>query len=107
MNEGRLELHETLCDLVGITEADGDRHVYFQPPPSVKMKYPAIVYSRKNIENIHADDAVYLQKPCYELIVIDPNPECELVEKVSKLPYCRFDRHYTKDNLNHDAFTIY
>lgn len=97
----RLDLQAMLEELLG------SRNVYFQPPSSVKMKYPAIVYSRKNIENVHADDAVYLQKSCYELIVIDTNPECEHVEKVYKLPYCRFDRHYTKDNLNHDAFTIY
>lgn len=97
----RLDLQAMLEELLG------SRNVYFQPPSSVKMKYPAIVYSRKNIENVSADDAAYLQKSSYELIVIDPNPECEHVEKVSKLPYCRFDRHYTKDNLNHDAFTIY
>ena len=26
------------------------KNVYFQPPASVQMRYPAIVYSRKNIE---------------------------------------------------------
>ena len=39
----------------------GSRNVYYQPPASVQMNYPAIVYSRKNIENSHADDAVYIQ----------------------------------------------
>ena len=97
----RLQLHILLEKLLG------SKNVYFQPPASVKMSYPAIRYSRKNIENISADDAVYLQNSCYELIVIDKNPDSELVEKISKLPYCRFDRHYTKDNLNHDVFTIY
>ena len=35
------------------------RNVYFQPPESVKMKYPAIVYALDDIENVHADNGVY------------------------------------------------
>lgn len=85
----------------------GSRNVYYQPPESVKMKYPAIVYSRKNIDNIFADDTVYTQNHAYELTVIDPNPDSEIVVKVSKLSACTFDRHYTADNLNHDVFRLY
>lgn len=85
----------------------GSRNVYYQPPESVKMKYPAIVYSRKNIDNIFADDTVYTQNHSYELTVIDPNPDSEIVMKVSMLPACTFDRHYTADNLNHDVFRLY
>lgn len=103
----RLELHETLCEIVNITEPNGDRHVYFQPPESVKMKYPAIVYSRTNIQNRHANNNVYKQDDAYTVIVIDSDPESEIPRKVSKLPKCRFDRHYVSDNLNHDSFTIY
>lgn len=97
----RLELHEALCELLG------SRNVYFQPPASVRMQYPAIIYSRKDIENIHADDIVYLQRRCYEVIVIEYDPDSEIVESVSNLPLCRFDRHYEADNLNHDVFTLY
>lgn len=97
----RLKLHELLC------EALGSRQVYFQPPESVKMKYPAIVYSRNRIDNEHADDDVYMQSPSYSITVIDKNPDSEIVERVSRLPMCRFDRHFTADNLNHDTFTIY
>lgn len=85
----------------------GSRNVYYQPPESVKMKYPAIVYSRKNIDNIFADDTVYTQNHAYELTVIDPNPDSEIVMKVSRLPACTFDRHYIADNLNHDVFRLY
>lgn len=85
----------------------GSRNVYYQPPESVKMKYPAIVYSRKNIDNVFADDSVYTQNHAYELTVIDPNPDSEIVMKVSRLPACTFDRHYIADNLNHDVFRLY
>lgn len=97
----RLELHETLCAVLG------SRNVYFQPPESVKMQYPAIVYSRKDIENKFANNLAYIQSLCYEITVIDKNPDSEIVINVAKLPLCRFDRHFTLDNLNHDVFTLY
>lgn len=71
------------------------------------MQYPAIVYSRDDIENDHANNGVYMQSTAYNIIVIDPDPDSEVVQKVSKLPMCMFDRHYAADNLNHDSFTIY
>lgn len=97
----RLQLQTELEELLG------SRNVYFQPPASVRMQYPAIVYSRSNIENRHADNNVYMQSYFYEITVIDEDPDSEIVEKVSKLPTCRFDRHYKADNLNHDVFTLY
>lgn len=85
----------------------GSNSVYFQPPESVKMTYPAIVYSRKTIDNTFANNSVYMQRCGYEATVIDEDPDSIYVKKVSQLPNCRFDRHYTKDNLNHDVFTIF
>ncbi len=97
----RLELHEMLC---GILES---RNVYFQPPESIKMKYPAIVYSRSDIRNTFADDSVYKQSNVYQITVIDKNPDSNIVEKISSLPACRYDRHFATDHLNHDVFYIY
>lgn len=97
----RLELQSLLEEILG------SRNVYYQPPASIKMKYPAIVYSRYDIENFHADNTVYAQKVAYSVIVIDKNPDSEYVNKISMLPLCSYDRHYVSDNLNHDAFTLY
>ena len=97
----REELHEILC------EALGSRNVYFQPPESIKMQYPAIVYSRDDIDNSFANDSVYMQSLAYSVTVIDSDPDSEIVAKVSRLPRCQYDRHYKADNLNHDMFTIY
>lgn len=97
----RLELHELLC------EALGSRNVYFQPPESIKMKYPAIVYSRNRIVDNHANDEIYKRSLAYSITVIDDDPDSEIVERVSRLPLCSFDRHFTSENLNHDVFTIY
>lgn len=99
--QARLELHELLCTALG------SRHVYYQPPESVKMEYPAIVYSRNSIENTFAENSVYKQDHQYQIIVIDKDPDSEIVAAISKLPMCQFVRHYEANNLNHDVFTIY
>lgn len=85
----------------------GTSNTYYQPPESKKINYPAIVYSRANIENTYANNNVYMQENAYTVTVIDSDPDSEIVKKVSMLPMCRFDRHFTSDNLNHDVFTIY
>ena len=97
----RLKLQNELEELLG------SENVYFQPPSSVKMKYPAIKYSLSNIEIKHADDTSYNNKRVYELILIDSNPDSEFVDKLLQLPYCSFDRFYPSDNLNHYTFTLY
>nr|DAR78093.1 MAG TPA: tail completion protein [Caudoviricetes sp.] len=97
----RLELHEVLCSVLG------SRNAYFQPPASIKMKYPAIVYKRDTIVNSQANNEVYKQANKYQLIVIDQNPDSEIVQKISKLSRIRYDRHYVSDGLNHDVFTIF
>lgn len=97
----RLELQSKFEDVLG------SRNVYFQPPSSVRMQYPAIVYSRKDIEGRFANDKIYRKLPFYEVILIDKNPDSEFIDKILDLPYCSFDRHYEVDNLNHDVFTIY
>lgn len=85
----------------------GSKNVYFQPPPTVQMKYPAIVYSRKKIDKLNANNNLYKLLPCYEVILIDYNPDSEYVQKILELPYCSYDRPYKSNNLNHDVFTIY
>ncbi len=101
MNSRRLVLHEKLKAILG------SENVYYQPPESVKIKYPAIVYSRSNIENTHANNKVYYQKTSYEVTVIGKQPDSETADKISLLPFCRFNRHFVSDNLYHDVFTIY
>lgn len=97
----RLELHEELCNILG------SRHVYFQPPPSVQMSYPAIVYSRDVISSEYANDDHYIGHVAYMITVLDRNPDSQIVFDIANMPYCRFDRHYESDNLNHDVFRIY
>ena len=97
----RLELSAILRNTLG------SDNVYFQPPETVKMKYPAIVYSLDNIQNVHADDGVYLSHRRYSVTLIDKNPDSSTVERLSAIPMCQFNRHYTSGDLNHFVFTLY
>lgn len=97
----RLELQSLLEQILG------SRNVYYQPPASVLMKYPAIVYSRSDIVATHANNIPYTLTNAYEIILIDKNPDSEYVKKIMSLPMCIYDRHYISDNLNHDVFTLY
>lgn len=97
----RLELQTRLEDILG------SRNCYFQPPASVQMKYPAIVYSLSNIEKLHANDDMYKPLMAYSVTLIDKNPDTQFLVEILKLPYCRFDRFYAADNLNHWVFTLY
>lgn len=93
---GLQDLLETLVD-----------NVYFQPPESLKLSYPCIVYSRSDMDTKFADDIPYAHSKQYQLIVIDKDPDSNIPGKVALLPMCTFDRHYTANNLNHDIFDIY
>jgi len=95
----RLELHAKFKSLTP--------NVYFQPPASLKMKYPAIRYELARIDPTSADNKPYLLDRAYQVTVIDSDPDSEIVEAISKWPQCVFNRQYTADNLNHFVFILY
>jgi hypothetical protein len=86
----------------------GSRNVYFQPPESIKISYPAIIYERYDIKNIHANNAVYAGSCIYRITVIDSDPTSEIVSKLSRrYPMIKYNRHFVSEKLNHDVFTLY
>lgn len=98
----RLELHEKFCEILG------SRNVYFQPPETVKLKYPCIVYSLSNIDVKHADDKIYTHRNRYMVMVVCKSPDDKTHENLMyEFPYCSFDRAYTADNMNHRVLTLY
>lgn len=90
-----------------LEEKLGSSNVYFQPPASVRMKYPAIVYSRSDIDNRFADNSPYSQEKAYTVTIIDKDPDSEIVDRIASLPKCMYDRNYRIENLNHDVFTLF
>lgn len=82
-------------------------NLYFQPPTGTSMQYPCIVYNREKIDQKKADNIKYKTDVIYKVIVIDRDPDSEIVKAVSELPNTRHTSFYTKNNFNYDVFTIY
>lgn len=97
----RLELQAKLEELLG------SKHVYYQPPESIKMEYPAIVYSKSNIRSVPANDGKYSLFCSYEIIVISKTPDHPVIKKLLELRYSTYGRTYKSDNLNHDVLYLY
>lgn len=97
----RLKLQSELEELLG------SRNVYYQPPESLKIIYPAIIYSKRKPDIKRADNKIYALTNCYEIIVVSKTPDNPVIDKLLELPMCEWDRGYKSENLNHDVFTLY
>ncbi len=97
----RLELQNKLEELLG------SKNVYYQPPESLKMEYPAIIYSKSRVETTKADNSTYLKNIRYDITVLDKRPDNPVIDKLMDLPYCSYDRTYKSDGLNHDVLSLY
>jgi hypothetical protein len=82
-------------------------NVYFQPPSSVQMIYPAVVYERDRADSQFADDIPYNVTKQYSMTLISRDPDDAMFEALAALPMCAHERHFAADNLNHDVFRIY
>lgn len=81
--------------------------VYFQPPESVKMEYPCIVYRHDPGSSRFANNKPYNYEQQYEVTLISRAPAPELFEKLVALPKTIHARFFVADNLNHNVFSIY
>jgi len=97
----RIELHQILVDILGSNQ------VFFQPPASIRMTYPAIVYNRSDKDEKFANDQLYIGKKKYIVTVIEKNPDSLIPDKIAKLPLTSFENFFVSDDLNHDVFSIY
>lgn len=102
----RLSLHEDLKTLLGSS------NVYYQPPESLKIKYPCFIYRLSSANVTPADNDIYLYTRQYQLTFITKDPDDELIDEIpkffaKKFKGCRMSAHFTSDNLNHYNYTIH
>lgn len=91
-----------------LKETDGVETVKFQPPASVKLIYPAIIYNLNRYFTRNADNIKYVGRRQYIVTVIHRDPDSKIAEHIMKaFPYVSFDRRYVVDNLYHDVLTLY
>lgn len=97
----RLKIDNILRDLLG----DGG-HLYFQPPPNLKMSFPCIVYERVRINTRFADNNPYQLNDVYQVTYIDTDPDSDMPDKLAKLHQCVFERFYINDNKYYSVFRL-
>lgn len=97
----RLDLQRRFEDILE------SKNVYYQPPESIKLKYPCIIYSLSDIYARNADDMHYSMQKAYTVTVISRDPDNTIAESILQFPRTRFDRRYIADNLYHDILTLY
>lgn len=97
----RLELQTQLEEILG------SRNVYYQPPESIKLKYPCIIYELSSIKKTSANNHSYINNRAYQITLIDEDPESEFVDPILELETCRFDSAFATDGLNHYVFTLF
>lgn len=102
MND-RITFRDRLQDIVG-----EDVKLYFQPPESVKLTFPCIVYEISDVEIQKADNYPYIAHKQYTVTVIDKNPDSDIyINILNGFEYASFNRAFKSDNLNHFTLSIY
>lgn len=86
----------------------GSNNVYFNPPESVKMKYPAIKYEIDDVSTLKANNKSYHYFKAYSVMVIDPDPDSTIyLDLLEHFPMSSFRNSYPAENLSHFVLLIY
>ena len=108
MSQNPIEDQRDILDEI-LRNIEGVKKVYFQPPDSMKLQYPCLIYELSGFTEENADNNTYLSFPRYTLTLIDRNPESILQKRVKDLKqgcYVSFDRFFTSDNMNHWVYNL-
>jgi len=98
VREKRVRFHNELLELC--------KNVYFQPPASIQMVYPCIVYAMDDVITMFAQNSVYTQYAIYNVTYIDKIPDSDVPKQLLQLEYADYQTFYVADNLNHTTVTI-
>lgn len=102
MPRSRVDLHNELVSVFG------SRYVYYQPPESVKLHYPCVIYSKDRVDQRRANDSIYSLTNVYNVTIVGKDPDSDTAERLLRnFMHCRFDRRYVADGLYHDVLTLH
>lgn len=95
----RLQLHAELIKFIKLA--------YFQPPASLQLKYPCIVYHKSTSPKRYGNDKVYSKNQGYQLTIIETNPDSEIADQVEEyFDYCTITQRYVVDSLHHTTLNL-
>lgn len=93
--------------MAALKEALGSDNVYFQPPETMKLSYPCIVFSETRPKVVFANNELYRDMKAFRVIYMDSLPTSDVPDKIKRIRYSSLEQIYKSGNLNHYAFTIY
>lgn len=103
----RLNLHAELIAVLASIDVN-PQNVYFQPPESIRLKYPCIIYKQSSGRTRFADNNPYTFEELYEVMIIDRDPDTKIPRAVAMhFQQSRNVRNFVHDNLHHYVFNIY
>lgn len=100
MRKSRTDLQKLLETVLG------SKNVYYRPPESIKMKYPAIVYDMITVDSRFANNTNYLVNARYTITLIEKEADSKYLDKLLELPYCKHTSHYKSEGLEHNRFEL-
>lgn len=90
-----------------LTSLIGSNNVYYQPPESIMLRYPCVVYRINKIQSIYADNIPYCMSTQYELTIMTRDPDSSLPKTILELVTARHERSFASDGLNHTIITLF
>ena len=98
----RLQLQGKLESLLG------SENVYFQPPETIKLRYPCIVYSLDPTYTRHADNRNYIITNRYHIKHIYKSLSKSLKDQfLTEFMMISHDNRMIADGMYNDDFTLY
>lgn len=101
-----LSTRKELSDFLRSVLDDYKDNVYFQPPESLKLKFPCIIYELGSYSPVKADNKAYHINESYSVTLVTRNPDTEIGKRILSIETAKFDRYFVSDNLYHYVFTI-
>lgn len=102
MAKDRLSLHNKLLALLGTNQV-----YYNEPPSTVKLEYPCIIYKLDDIPGVSANNKKYLGTRRYLITTIDRKPDPIVLNEILALEYSKFEDPFIANNLYHYVCSLH
>nr|DAR66440.1 MAG TPA: tail completion protein [Caudoviricetes sp.] len=92
-----IKIKETICP-----------NVYFTPPEDIRLKYPACIVTREDLDIHRANNNPYMISVGYKLVYVSKSESDDVIIKVlNNFKYSDFRTEYKVDGLYHKVFIVY
>ena len=98
----RLQLQQEFKTLLGSS------NVYFQPPKTISLKYPCVIYNREAPHILRANNKPYKITQRYKVTYITKDPADPMINRmIEAFEMIAPTRFFVSDNLYHNNYTLY